>query len=155
MTKKLFVISVCICLSYMNESYGKKSFNTENRIIIVGKPYKVEDSPNAALFSNVSIGSKYIVYFKDYKVVSGKLERSRKVLKIEMTASSSSILTYPEEIYVIFNNSNDKILEALIWDIPKYSICLTTDIISDLGLHKEFEGLNENNGIKCKGIYSQ
>ncbi len=120
-------------------------------VIIVGKPYKVKDSPNEVTFEKVSIGSKYIAYFRDYKVVSGSFEKKRRVLKVELIASSSSIITYPEEIYVIIEKSKNKILESWSWGTPKYSICLSVDGIADLGLSNEFHVVNE--GIGCKGIY--
>ncbi len=128
-----------------------QKLGSEDIVIIVGKPYKVKDSPNEVFFNKVSIGSKYIVYFKDFNVVSGELKKRRRVLKVEMIASSSSVITYPEEIYVIIKKSNDKVLEAWSWGIPKYSICLPVEGISELGLDKEFNVFKD--GIGCKGIY--
>jgi hypothetical protein len=121
-------------------------------VIIVGKPYKVKDSDEEVHFDKVTIGSKYIAYFKDYKIVSGNFKK-RNILKVKLIASSGSIVTHPDEIYVVFKNSTEKALEAWTWGVPQYSVCLPENSIKELGLDDEFGKFVFNTGRRCRGIY--
>ena len=132
-----------------------ESSNKNEYSIIVGKPYKIKDSPNELVTNSVQISSLYIVYFKDYRVVAGNLKKKR-VLKVEIQASSGGVIFAHPEIYVVIKNSDKKILDGGDrWGKPFYAVCLPVDDIKDYGLGDEFGQFVFNTGRRCKGLYEQ
>ncbi len=151
---KRTVSLLVLLISLVSCNALKAEPKTEEYAIIVGKPYKIKDSKNILPGTDrVMIASLYVVYFKDYRVVAGELEPKR-VLKVEIQASSGSIIQHHEEIYVVVKKSDDKILDGGVrWGEPMYRVCLPEEILDEIGLTDEFGTAVISHNRKCRGIY--
>ncbi len=135
------------CTNLKSENY------TDGYSIIVGTPYRIKDSPNELITDRVEISALYVVYFSEYKVIAGDHEK-RRILKVEIQASSASIIPQFPEIYVVVKESDEKVLDGgARWGKPMYSVCLPVDDVEEYGLGDEFGTFVFNTGERCRGAY--
>ena len=142
--KKIFLFLLLFCFELKADEYSYS--------IIVGTPYKVKAVKEQSLATKGVIGAEYLSYFKDYRVIAGTWDDKRK-LKLKLIATSDLTLTYYEEIYVLIKHTDNKVLKAVKWDDPVYSVCLDAKLIENTNLDEEFNKKVLETGNRCKSIY--